>query len=110
MGVLVSALRYGLAPGIFTSIVSALAFNFFFLPPLYTFTIGDPESIVTFIFFLIVSVIASNLTSRVRAQAMAARQRARMTENLYLFSKKLAGTGDTGRCACGRRPFRLRPC
>ncbi|MEP9399741.1 sensor histidine kinase KdpD [Mesorhizobium sp. KR2-14] len=92
MGVLVSALRYGLAPGIFTSIASALAFNFFFLPPLYTFTIGDPESIVTFIFFLIVSVIASNLTSRVRTQAMAARQRARMTENLYLFSKKLAGT------------------
>lgn len=93
MGVLVSALRYGLGPAIFTSIVSALAFNFFFLPPLYTFTIGDPESIVTFIFFLIVSVIASDLTSRVRAQALAARQRARMTENLYLFSKKLAATG-----------------
>ncbi|MEP9374853.1 sensor histidine kinase KdpD [Mesorhizobium sp. KR1-2] len=93
MGVLVSALRYGLAPSIFTSIVSALAFNFFFLPPLYTFTIGDPESIVTLFFFLIVSVIASNLTSRVRAQALAARQRALMTENLYLFSKKLAGTG-----------------
>jgi len=93
MGVLVSALSFGLGPGIFTSVVSALAFNFFFLPPLYTFTIGDPESIVTFIFFLIVSAVASDLTSRVRAQAMAARQRARMTENLYLFSKKLAGTG-----------------
>ncbi|PSJ62383.1 sensor histidine kinase [Pseudaminobacter soli (ex Li et al. 2025)] len=92
MGVLISALRFGLGPGIFTSVISALAFNFFFLPPLYTFTIGDPESIVTFIFFLIVSVVASDLTSRVRAQAMAARQRARMTENLYMFSKKLAGT------------------
>ena len=40
MGVLTSALWYGLAQGIFTSIVSALAFNFFFLPPLYTLTIG----------------------------------------------------------------------
>ncbi len=92
VGVLASALWFGLAPGIFTSVVSALAYNFFFLTPLYTFTIGDPESIVTFIFFLIVSVIASNLTARVRGQAIAARQRARMNEDLYLFSKKLAGT------------------
>lgn len=43
MGVLASALWYGLAPAIFTSVVSALAFNFFFLSPLYTLTIADPE-------------------------------------------------------------------
>ncbi|MCV3241570.1 sensor histidine kinase [Mesorhizobium sp. ZC-5] len=92
MGVLTSALWYGLAPAIFTSIVSALAFNFFFLPPLYTLTLGSAESVVTFVFFLIVAGIASNLTARVRGQAVAARQRARMTEDLYLFSKKLAGT------------------
>ena len=92
MGVLTSALWYGLAPAIFTSIVSALAFNFFFLPPLYTLTIGSAESVVTFVFFLIIAGIASNLTARVRGQAVAARQRARMTEDLYLFSKKLAGT------------------
>lgn len=92
MGVLTSALWYGLAPAIFTSIVSALAFNFFFLPPLYTLTIGSAESVVTFVFFLIVAGIASNLTARVRGQAVTARQRARMTEDLYLFSKKLAGT------------------
>ena len=92
MGVLTSALWYGLTPAIFTSIVGALAFNFFFLPPIYTFTIADPESIVSFVFFLIVAGIASNLTARVRGQALAARQRARMTEDLYLFSKKLAGT------------------
>ena len=92
MGVLISALWYGLVPAIFTCIVSALAFNFFFLPPLYTFTLGSTESVITFVFFLIVAGIASNLTARVRGQAVAARQRARMTEDLYLFSKKLAGT------------------
>ena len=92
MGVLTSALWYGLAQGIFTSVVSALAFNFFFLPPLYTLTLGSAESVITFVFFLIVAGIASNLTARVRGQAVAARQRARMTEDLYLFSKKLAGT------------------
>jgi len=94
MGVLASALWYGLAPAIFTSVVSALAFNFFFLSPLYTLTIADPESIVTFVFFVVVSVIASNLTGRVRAQAVSARQRARMTEDLYLFSRKLSVTGS----------------
>ena len=93
MGVLASALWYGLAPAIFTSVVCALAFNFFFLSPLYTLTIADPESIVTFVFFVVVSVIASNLTGRVRAQAVSARQRARMTEELYLFSRKLSVTG-----------------
>ena len=92
MGVLTSALWYGLTPAIFTSMVSALAFNFFFLPPLYTLTLGSAESVVTFVFFIIVAGIASNLTARVRGQAVAARQRARMTEDLYLFSKKLAGT------------------
>jgi two-component system sensor histidine kinase KdpD len=92
MGVLTSALWYGLAPAIFTSILSALAFNFFFLPPLHTFTLGSAESVITFVFFVIVAGIASNLTARVRNQAVAARQRARMTEDLYLFSKKLAGT------------------
>ena len=91
MGVLTSALWYGLWPAIFTSAVSALAFNFFFLPPLHTLTLGSAESVVTFIFFLIVAAIASNLTARVRAQAVAARTRARTTEDLYLFSKKLAG-------------------
>ena len=92
MGVLTSALWYGLAPAIFASILSALAFNFFFLPPLHTFTLGSAESVVTFVFFIVVAGIASNLTARVRNQAVAARQRARMTEDLYLFSKKLAGT------------------
>ena len=90
---MVRALRRRSSP----AIVSALAFNFFFLPPLYTFTIASPESVVTFIFFLVVAGIASNLTARVRGQAVAARQRARMTEDLYLFSKKLAGNGRAGR-------------
>ena len=64
-------------------VVSVLAFNFFFLPPLYTFTIADPENVVALFFFLVVAVIASNLTARVRDQAVGARQRAKTTEDLY---------------------------
>jgi two-component system, OmpR family, sensor histidine kinase KdpD len=93
MGVLASAVSYGLLPALYASVISMLAFNFFFLPPLYTFTIADPENVIALFFFLIVAVIASNLTSRVRSQAIVARQRVKTTEDLYLFSRKLAGVG-----------------
>ncbi|MFI0847083.1 DUF4118 domain-containing protein [Mesorhizobium sp. IMUNJ 23232] len=93
MAVLTSAVTVGLWPAIYTSVASALAFNFFFLEPRYTLTISDPESVLAFVFFLIVALTASNLTARVQRQAVAARQRARATEDLYQFSRKLAGTG-----------------
>ena len=91
---LASAVTFGLLPALYASIVAMLAFNFFFLPPLYTFTIAAPENVVALLFFLIVAVIASNLTARVRSQAVVARQRAKTTEDLYLFSRKLAGVGS----------------
>ncbi len=92
--VLVSAIAYGLWPALFACFVSVLAYNFFFLPPLHTFTIADPENVVALFFFAITAVIASNLTARVRAQAITARQRARTTEELYQFSRKLAGAAN----------------
>ncbi|WP_342641371.1 sensor histidine kinase KdpD [Rhodoligotrophos ferricapiens] len=91
--VLVAAIRLGLWPALYASLASMLAFNFFFIPPLYDFTISDPENGVALFFFLVVAVIASNLTARVRAQAITARRRAKTTEDLYQFSKKLAGAG-----------------
>ncbi len=92
--VLVTAITYGLFPALFACLVSVLAYNFFFLPPLYTFTIEDPENVVALFFFAVVAVIASNLTARVRAQAITARARAKTTEELYQFSRKLAVAVD----------------
>ncbi len=89
--VLVSAISYGLWPSLFACFVSVLAYNFFFLPPLYTFTISDRENVVALFFFALVAMIASNLTARVRDQVVTARERAKVTEDLYLFSRKLAG-------------------
>ncbi|HEY2890299.1 MAG TPA: DUF4118 domain-containing protein, partial [Dongiaceae bacterium] len=89
--VLVSAVAYGLWPSLFASLVALLAYNVFFLQPLYTVTITDPENVVAMFFFVIVAVIVSNLTSRVRSQAIAARQRAQTMEDLYLFARKLGG-------------------
>lgn len=92
--VLASAVTYGLLPSLFAGMLCALAYNFFFIPPLYTFTIADPENIITLVVFMLVAVIASNLASRVRTQAVVARQRAAIAEDLYLFSRKLAGIGS----------------
>jgi two-component system sensor histidine kinase KdpD len=91
LAVLASAVTYGLWPSLFACLVLALAYNFFFLPPLYTFTIADPENIITLMVFTLVAVIASNLTARVRTQAIVARERAATNEELYRFSRKLAG-------------------
>ena len=90
--VLASAIAYGLWPSLFACLVSVLAYNFFFLPPLYTFVIADPENVVALFFFAVVAVITSNLAARVRVQAMVARQRAKATEDLYLFAGKLASS------------------
>lgn len=93
ISVLASAITSGLWPALYACVASALAFNFFFLEPRYTLTIRDPESVVALGVFLIVAVTASNLAARLHRQAAAARQRARMTDELYQFSRKLAGTG-----------------
>ncbi len=90
--VLAVAIAYGLLPSLLASLLSVLAYNFFFFPPLYTFTIADPENVVALFFFGVVAVIVSNLAARIRAQAVTARQRANTTEDLYLFARKLAGS------------------
>ena len=87
--ILISAVAHGLGPSLFACFVGVLAYNFFFLPPLYTFTIADPENVVALFFFAVVAVIASNLAARVRAQALRTAARA-TTEELYQFSRKLA--------------------
>ena len=90
--VLYSAVTSGLGPSLFASLLSVLAYNFFFLPPLYNFTIADPANVLALVAFMIVAVIASNLASRTRDQAITAAKRANTTAELYAFSRKLAGT------------------
>jgi two-component system sensor histidine kinase KdpD len=92
-GIVAVAARFGLLPSLFASVVASLCYNFFFLPPLYTFTIADPTNVLAFVFFIIMAVIVSNVAARVRTQAVSAMARARTTESLYSFSRKLAGVG-----------------
>ena len=86
------AVRYGLLPSVLASVAASLCYNFFFLPPIYTFTITDPTNIAAFFFFMLIAILVSNVAARVRTQAVSAIGRVRTTESLYAFSRKLAGT------------------
>jgi len=87
------AARFGLGPSLLASVAASLCYNFFFLPPVYTFTITDPTNVAAFFFFIVMAVIVSNVAARGRTLAVAATARARTTDQLYAFSRKLAGIG-----------------
>ena len=86
------AVRFGLWPSLLASVAASLCYNFFFLPPVYTFTITDPTNVAAFFFFMLIALLVSNVAARVRTQADTAIGRVRTTESLYAFSRKLAGT------------------
>jgi two-component system sensor histidine kinase KdpD len=85
--------RYGLWPSLAASVAASLCYNFFFLPPVYTFTITDPTNVAAFLLFAILAVVVSNLAGRGRTQTVSALQRVRSVESLYAFSRKLASAG-----------------
>ena len=87
------AARFGLGPSLFATFLSSFCYNFFFTAPYYTLTIDEPANIVAVVVFTIVAAIVSNVAARGRVQAVTAMERARTTELLYAFSRKLAGRG-----------------
>ncbi len=91
--VLASAVTCGLRPALFGCLLSVVAYNFFFLPPVGILTVTDPENAVALFFFVVVAVIVSNLASWARNQAIEARRRAQTMEALYLFSQKVTEAG-----------------
>lgn len=84
--VLLASLRGGLIVGTVSSIVATLCFNFFFLPPLHTFTIQDPANWIALAAFLVTSVTVSRLVIAARIQAERAEQRRTELETLYGLS------------------------
>ena len=89
--VLACSATYGLWSAIAASFLSFLAYNFFFIEPIYTFTVAEPQELLALLVFLVVSVLTGTLTGRVHDQAAAVGQRAQSTQLLYEFSRKLAG-------------------
>jgi two-component system sensor histidine kinase KdpD len=91
LGIMLVSSRFGFAASIFAAFISVAAFDFLFVPPYFTFAVGDLRHTVTFAVMFLVAVVISGLTQRVRNQASAARHREERTRTLYELSRELAG-------------------
>ncbi len=92
--VLLLAARFGLRYAVATSLVATAAYNFYFLPPIGTFIINDPQNWVGLFAFLTVAVVGSRLSERAREEAEDARSRQRELEVLYGLSRELLQTDN----------------
>jgi two-component system sensor histidine kinase KdpD len=87
--ILLISASWGLRYAIFTAFLAAIAYNYFFLPPLFRFTIADPQNWIALFAFLVTAVVASQLSERARRGALHAEQRRHEVERLYSFSQEL---------------------
>lgn len=91
LAVLLTGVSFGIWPAIYASVLSFLAYNFFFIEPIYTFTVAEPYELLALVIFLVVAVITSTLAGRVREQAKISASRMRTTRRLYEFTRRLSG-------------------
>ncbi len=94
LAILAVSAVWGMAVSVLMSVAAVLAFNFFFLPPVGTLTIADPQNWVALGAFLVTSIVGSQLSARIRKEADEANRRRRETERLYKFSQRLLGEGN----------------
>ncbi|MBA5872089.1 MAG: DUF4118 domain-containing protein [Nitrospira sp. CR2.1] len=84
------AVRCGRGPSVLASVLSVATFDFFFVPPYFSFTVSDIQYLLTFAVMLVVALVISNLAVRIGRQAETARYRERRTGVLYAMSRDLA--------------------
>ena len=89
LAVLAIATRWGLVEGLVASVVSMLCFNFFFIPPIGTFAVADPQNWVALSVFIVTAVIVSHLSASERRQALESTRRQHEMEQLYTLSRNL---------------------
>ena len=94
LGVLGISAAWGLREAVFMSVIATLAFNYYFLPPIGTFTIADPQNWIALFAFLVTAVTASQLSARARRGARAAIERRQELERLYAFSQLLLSSDN----------------
>jgi two-component system, OmpR family, sensor histidine kinase KdpD len=85
-------LRMGPGPVLVAAALGALAWDFFFIPPLFTFSIGHIEDQLMLGMYFTVAIVTGVLSARVRAREKAVRQREEKTSALYALTKDLAST------------------
>jgi len=102
--VLAAASLYGLRPGLFAAIASALAFNFFFTAPLHSLAVHSPADIVTMLMLFAVALVVSKLASGMRAQARLAASNAARNATIAGFAGRLLScptSAAIGEVTCG---------
>ncbi|HEY9716079.1 MAG TPA: sensor histidine kinase KdpD [Trichormus sp.] len=90
LAVVLTAIKYGRGPSILSALISVMAFDFFFIPPYFSFAVSDTQYLITFTVMLVIGLLLSTLTSTIRAQAYSARQREDRTAALYALSREQA--------------------
>ncbi|MCC6158701.1 MAG: sensor histidine kinase KdpD [Deltaproteobacteria bacterium] len=96
LGTVVVALAWGRGPAFAASVVGVLCYDFFFIPPHFTFAVGDVRYVFTFAVILIVGNVIANLALQVKRQADSARRHERRTRALYELTRDLAATRTAG--------------
>jgi two-component system, OmpR family, sensor histidine kinase KdpD len=94
LGVVIVSMRFGYGPSLLAAVLSVVSFEFFFIPPLFSFAVSDLRHIVTFAVMFTVAFVVSHLTKRIRDQADAARRRESNTASLYALSREI-GLADS---------------
>ncbi|MDD5241423.1 MAG: DUF4118 domain-containing protein [Sulfuricella sp.] len=89
--VLLVAVRFGRGPAVFSAFISVALFDFFFVPPRFSFTVTDAQYLVTFAVMLAVALITGQLAAGLRQQADMASLREQRTQSLYEMARDLAG-------------------
>jgi two-component system sensor histidine kinase KdpD len=92
LGVTVAGLRLGRGPSALTAVLNVAAFDFFFVPPRYSFAVSDVQYLVTFGTMVTIALVIASLTASVRQQTRVAGARERRTALLYAMSRELAVT------------------
>jgi len=95
LAILAVSTRWGLAEASVASVVAVLGFNYYYLPPVGTFTIRDPQNLVAFFAFLVTAVTASQLSARARRRAAEAEAGRLEIERLYTLVQAMMLTGNT---------------
>jgi K+-sensing histidine kinase KdpD len=88
--VIVSAVRWGIRSAVVAALASVAVFDFFFLTPVYSFSIAEPNEVVDLAVFLFVALVTGNLAAALRREADRLRRRERDIHNLHLLSRRLA--------------------
>ena len=91
MAVVLSAVRYGLGPAVAAAFLNVAAFDFFFVPPRFSFAVGDVQYLMTFAVMLAVGLVTAKLTADLKFQARVASRREQRVRALYEMSRDLSG-------------------